>query len=211
MPPETEAVRREYDRLAATYDRRWRSYVDVTLHAVLNGVGFSGHERILDLACGTGELECLLLARWPDLRVVGTDLSLEMLRQAADKSENHRVSWVQAEATCLPFPDSAFDCAACANSFHYFRSPMRALQEVRRVLRPEGNFVLVDWCDDYLSCKLCGVWLRLTDPAFCRTYTVRACRSLLEQAGFEVDVAEHFRVGWVWGMMRFVSRRMAER
>jgi ubiquinone/menaquinone biosynthesis C-methylase UbiE len=207
MASDVEAVRQQYDRLAISYDRRWRSYVDVTLHAVANAVSFRGQERILDIACGTGELERLLLARWPALQIVGMDLSGGMLRQALGKAENRRASWVQAEATCLPFPDRAFDGAICANSFHYFRSPLRALREVHRVLHPHGLFVLVDWCDDYLSCKLCSLWLRLTDPAFYRTYTVRACRSLLEGAGLEVIQSEHFRVRWLWGMMRFVCRR----
>ena len=207
MPSEVEAVRRQYDRLANSYDRRWRAYVEVTLHAVVEGVGFAGHERVLDIACGTGELERLLLARWPALQIVGTDISLGMLRQASVKQANRRASWVQAEAAHLPFPDQLFDCALCANSFHYFRSPRKALREARRVLRPHGLFVLVDWCDDYLSCKLCALWLRLTDPAFCRAYTVRACRSLLEQSGFDVLHGDHFRVRPIWGMMRFVCRR----
>ena len=207
MPSEIEAVRREYDRLAAVYDRRWRAYVEVTLHAVVAGVGFTGHERILDIACGTGELERLLLAHGPGLQIVGTDISLGMLRQASVKQANRRASWVQAEAAHLPFPDQLFDCALCANSFHYFRSPRQALREARRVLRPHGLFVLVDWCDDYLSCKLCALWLRLTDPAFCRAYTVRACRSLLEVSGFDVLHGDHFRVRPIWGMMRFVCRR----
>jgi SAM-dependent methyltransferase len=156
---------------------------------------------------GTGELERLLLARWPGLPVVGMDLSLEMLRQASAKKENRGASWVQAEASRLPFADAAFDSVICANSFHYFHSPRMALQEAHRVLRPHGLFVLLDWCDDYLSCKLCSLWLRLTDPAFCRTYTVGACRALLEEAGFEVIRSELFRVRWIWGMMRFTCRR----
>jgi ubiquinone/menaquinone biosynthesis C-methylase UbiE len=210
MSNETEAVRREYDRLADSYDRRWRTYVEATLHAVLEAVSFQGQERLLDIACGTGELERQLLARWPSLRIVGTDLSLGMLRQAAAKRECRNALWVHAEASQLPFPDNTFDGAICANSFHYFRSPAQALQEAHRVLRSHGSFVLVDWCDDYLSCKVCGLWLRLTDPAFCRTYTVRGCRSLLEAAGFEVLRSEHFRVRWIWGLMRFVCRRRPE-
>ena len=207
MRPETESVREEYDRLAETYDRRWRDYVDVTLRAVLESISFTGQERVLDVACGTGELERLLLARWPNLQILGTDISTEMLRQAAGKDENRKAFFIQAEAAHLPFPDQSFDYAICANSFHYFPSPMQALKEVLRVLRPGGSFLLLDWCDDYLSCKLCSIWLQLTDPAYCRTYSVHALQSMLEKSGFDVMRKNHFRVGWIWGMMRFTCRK----
>jgi ubiquinone/menaquinone biosynthesis C-methylase UbiE len=208
MRSDIKAVQHEYDRLAPAYDRRWRTYVDVTLEAVVGGLDLQGHERILDIACGTGELERLLLAQWPTLQIVGTDISLGMLQRALVKTPDAKASWVLADADHLPFADGFFDHAICANSFHYFRSPLAALQEAHRVVRPGGHLILVDWCDDYLSCKVCGMWLRLTDPAFCRTYTMAACRALLEQAGFEVVQAHHFRVRWIWGMMRFVCRRM---
>jgi ubiquinone/menaquinone biosynthesis C-methylase UbiE len=197
----------EYDRLAPVYDRRWQGYVADTLRGVLEVVHCRGDERVLDVACGTGELGRRLLARWPALRLVGVDLSLEMLRQAAGKADTAR--WVQADVGRLPFADWSFDWAVCSSSFHYFPSPLAALREVRRTLAPDGRLVLLDWCDDYLSCKLCSLWLRLTDPAFARVYSVRACRSLLEQAGFQILQVDRFRAGWVWGMMRFVCRPAA--
>jgi ubiquinone/menaquinone biosynthesis C-methylase UbiE len=209
MESDVDAVRREYDSLATVYDRRWRHYVKVTLRAIVERVPFQGQECVLDIACGTGELERLLLSRWPELRIVGADVSLGMLRQAALKHRGKQVVWVQADAAHLPFPDQSFDYAICANSFHYFHSPIQSLHEVQRVLRPQGVFVLDDWCDDYWSCKLCSLWLRWTEPAFYRTYSMRALRSLLEQSGFEVIHADCFRVGIIWGMMHFISRRRA--
>jgi ubiquinone/menaquinone biosynthesis C-methylase UbiE len=46
-----------YDSLAQVYDRRWRSYIDVSLGKVVSAQFLEGNERILDVACGTGELE----------------------------------------------------------------------------------------------------------------------------------------------------------
>ena len=209
MSVHTEMVQQVYDRLSTSYDKRWHDYVGPTLHAILDSVVFQGRERVLDVACGTGELERLFLRRWPELELVGADVSQGMLCQASHKEGNKRVAWVQAEASLLPFADQSFDHVVCANSFHYFPSPIQALNEVHRVLRPGGSFVLLDWCDDYLSCKLCSVWLWLTDPAFCRTYTSNACQAMLAKAGFEVERKDCFRVGRIWGMMRFVCRKLA--
>jgi ubiquinone/menaquinone biosynthesis C-methylase UbiE len=203
----TGVVRQEYDRLAESYDRRWRRYVAITLRAIVSRVPFQGRESLLDLACGTGELELLLLSRWPDLRIVGVDVSEGMLRQACKKDGTKNVAWAQADVARLPFADQSFDYVVCANSFHYFPSPSRVLCEVHRVLRPHGIFVLDDWCDDYLSCKLCSLWLRLTARAFQKTYSTRTCQSLLQQTGFEVIHRACFRAGVIWGMMHFICRR----
>ncbi|MBM4068733.1 MAG: class I SAM-dependent methyltransferase [Planctomycetes bacterium] len=206
MTSEVETIRRAYDRQAPGYDQRWRSYLAGTLDAVLDGLDLRGDERVLDIACGTGELERFLFNRWPDLRVVGVDLSRGMLRQAAAKASMSRADWLVAGSAALPLPDCAFDWAICANSFHYFREPERALGEMRRVLRFNGTLILVDWCDDYLSCKLCSMWLRFSDPAFCRMYGMTALGRLVKQAGFQLERADRFRVGWIWGMMRLVCR-----
>lgn len=197
----------EYDRLAPIYDRRWRRYIDSTLRAVADVTAFAGDERVLDVACGTGELARSLLSRWPGLRITGVDLSAGMLAEARAKDIGRRVDWVRANADSLPLPDAAFDHVTCANSFHYFARPDLALAEMRRVLRPSGRLILVDWCDDYLACKICSVWLRFRDPAFKRTYSLRACEDRLRSAGFRIVDAHRFRVGWIWGLMRLAAER----
>jgi ubiquinone/menaquinone biosynthesis C-methylase UbiE len=203
---EAAPARQQYDRLAGDYDRRWRPYIDATLHAVLEAVPLDGREALLDAPCGTGELEPRLLERWPGLHLTGIDVSGAMLIRARGKDVQRRVRWMQADVAALPFAAESFDVIVCANSFHYFRRPEQSLQEFRRVLRSDGALILVDWCDDFLACKLCSVWLRWTDPAFYRTYSLRSCRALLEQAGLEVAAADRFRVGYVWGLMRLVGR-----
>jgi len=192
----------EYDRLAEVYDQRWRRYIDVTLDALLQWLDPCQGQRILDLACGTGELERAALARWPNLEFVGLDLSRQMLRRARAKLGSEQTLLIQGDTGHLPLETGSFDHVVTANSFHCFQTPHECLAEIHRVLRPGGRLTLVDWCDDYWTCKVCGLWLRLTDPAHFRTYTLRACTSMLEAAGFTVRRAERFRTLAIWGLMR---------
>ena len=134
-----------------------------------------------------------------------------MLRQAIAKRIGDRTCWIQAEASKLPLADASFDWVVCANSFHYFRKPLECLREFHRCLIPNGKLVLVDWCDDYLMCKLCSIWLKLTDPAFFHIYKLGDCRDLIQEAGLDVIHSERFKVGWLWGMMMSVCGKTASR
>jgi SAM-dependent methyltransferase len=195
-------AREEYDQLAPVYDRRWSYYTEATLRATLDGLELTDKARVLDLAAGTGEMARKLLSRWPGLEIVGADLSSAMLAQGFDKLAGETWAAVQADAARLPFEPRSFDAVLCTNAFHMFPAPGATLAEIRRVLKPGGTLTLTDWCDDYLTCKACSLWLRLTDSAVQRTYTLRACRRILEAAGFVVVDARKFRINWLWGLMR---------
>lgn len=196
-------AQRTYDQLAPVYDRRWDAYTGSTLRATLDGLGLRDDGRVLDLAAGTGELARRLLARQPDLSLVGLDVSRVMLRQRLGKRP---FVAVQGDAARLPLAGGSFDAVICANAFHLFPKPEVVLTEVRRVLRPGGTLTLTDWCDDYLICKLCSAYLRLVDRSFYRTYTLRECRRMLASAGFEVVSARKFKIDWLWGLMRLECR-----
>jgi ubiquinone/menaquinone biosynthesis C-methylase UbiE len=204
---DAERARRLYQRLAAIYDRRWEKYIDVSLSRVLGAAGFLGEEHVQDVPCGTGELAVRLVKRWPHLDIVGVDLSTEMLDRAKSKPLEGRVEWVEADARSMPFDDRSFDAAICANGFHYFPEPDAYLNEFRRVIRPGGKLFLLDWCDDYLLCKLCSRCLYWTNAALRKVYTLRECEQRLDRAGFTVIAREQFRIDWLWGMMHFVSER----
>ena len=195
-----------YDHLAPVYDRRWADYTEATLRATLGGLDLRPGSRVLDLAAGTGELARRLLRGRDDLTVVGIDLSRAMLVRGLAKPGLSPWGPVQGDATRLPFEQGAFDAVVCANAFHHFPRPAAALAEVRRVLRPGGALTLTDWCDDYLTCKLCSIYLHLTDPSFRRAYTLRGCRRMLEDAGFRVVAHRKFKIDWLWGLMRLEAR-----
>jgi ubiquinone/menaquinone biosynthesis C-methylase UbiE len=204
-PRDTNAGLKEYGKLAATYDRRWSFYVQETLRGTLNRLAFEPGESLLDVGCGTGVLLEALSISVPDAKLSGADPSPEML-EIARKRLDEAVLLEQSPAESLPFSDASFDVVVSMSAFHYFRSPLGALEEMARVLRPKGRLVITDWCDDYIACRICDLWLRLFNRAHFRTYGEKQCRQLLEQAGFTAVHVDRYKINWLWGLMTAVAQ-----
>ena len=159
--------------------------------------------RVLDVGCGTGELLMRLRAKYPDAILAGLDPVPEMLEVASNKlsgREDLRVGY----ADSLPWASGSYDIVVSCNMFHYISHPVEALNEMARVIRPGGALVLTDWCDDYLACRLCNLYLRFTNRAFYKTYRESECKALLRQAGFSAIHFERYKINWLWGLMTAV-------
>ncbi len=196
------AVRQQYNQLASVYDRRWQHYITKTLLFLKQWAMIPAEARVLDLACGTGEFERLLLQENPDQFITGVDISEQMLVIAHQKLKSYpNVSLQIATASDLPFADSSFDTVVSANSFHYFDDPELALKEMKRVVRPGGRVVILDWCKDYFVCRVCDVLLQRFDPAHQQCYTQAEFHHLLNATGFRIQQATKVRFGLIWGLM----------
>lgn len=102
---------------------------------------------LLDLACGTGRTGGFLKQRWPGSRLAAVDLSQPYLGAAqAHLAGVGRAHPVRADGEALPFADGSFDAAVCVFAFHELPSAVRSrfADEIARVLKPGGRFVLVD-------------------------------------------------------------------
>lgn len=199
----TEAkVRQQYDQMAATYDWRWSRYVSNTLSFLKNWAQIPPTARVLDVACGTGEFAHILVAENPNQAMVGVDISEKMLAIAQQKCDGYpNVAFQVASASALPFADNSFDVAVSANAFHYFDQPEFALVEMKRVLKPDGKVVIIDWCRDYVVCQICDSLLKLFDPAHKKCYSQAEFHQLLQNAGFKIQRTTKVRFGIVWGLM----------
>lgn len=193
-----DAVREEYDQLSACYEDRWRTYVDVTARETLRRAQLTRGAALLDVGCGSGVL--LRGAAADGAKVAGIDLSLAMLAEAR-RNLGKRAWLVVADAERIPFRGATFDIAVSSSSLHFWPSPQRGLIEVRRVLRPNGRLVLTDWCDDFLACHFCDLFLRWRGRAQQRIYTAKQCDDLLREAGFIVTRIDKYKVSWLWGVM----------
>jgi ubiquinone/menaquinone biosynthesis C-methylase UbiE len=199
--PEWQA-RQQYDHWAAVYDRWWQSYVRDTLTFLLTWTNPAPQHTILDIACGTGVFEHLVVADSPQQRMFGIDISRRMLDVARHKCDAYpMVAFQQARSTALPFAFQRFDIVVSANSFHYFDDPVTTLREMRRVLKPGGKLVILDWCKDFLLCRLCDRILHAVDPAHKHCYSQTECHALIAENGFRLQAAHRIRFGFVWGLM----------
>jgi len=102
--------------------------------------------RILEIAAGTGVVT-RALASLPSAptTIVATDLNQAMLDRAAMVGTGRPVTWRQADAMALPFPDGEFDAVVCQFGAMFFPDRATAFAEARRVLRPGGHFVFNVW------------------------------------------------------------------
>lgn len=199
---QNSAVPDQYDTWARGYDLFWRRYMNKTLPVAQRAAAVEPGDRVLDLACGTGELLARIARTGAGADLAGVDLSTGMVEQARRKLVDiSDVQIEQADAHDLPFGDDAFDVVVCANTFHYFTHPETVLAEARRVLRPDGRVILLDWCRDYWTCRLMDAVLSRVDPAYETCYTLPALTDLLGKADFETTEAFRYRFDLVWGMM----------
>lgn len=105
--------------------------------------------RVLDLASGTGE-PAISLAHMvgPDGHVTASDLSAELLAIAAERAEGRELknfTTQRADAHTLPFPDDSFDLGTSRFGVMFFRDPVVALRELRRVLHPGARACFLAW------------------------------------------------------------------
>lgn len=146
-----------YDRMAAGYERWWAPVLAPSVVAVLDRlepVIEAGATELLDVGVGTGNLSRPALARWPGVRVTGIDASREMVATTeallADAGDDRdaRFSGRVAFAAELPFDDATFDAAMSSFVLQLVPSRAKALREIRRVVRPGGQFAYVTWLVD---------------------------------------------------------------
>jgi demethylmenaquinone methyltransferase/2-methoxy-6-polyprenyl-1,4-benzoquinol methylase len=147
LPPPAEkrrAVRAMFDRIAPRYDRmnrlltgrldqRWRA-------ATLDAIGVGAGDRVIDLACGTGDLAELAHAR--GARVVGVDFAANMLFGAQRRGIPAQL--VQADGAALPLPDAWASALVCGFALRNFVSLPAIFREAARVLEAGGRVAFLE-------------------------------------------------------------------
>lgn len=201
MPTSVDSTRqaaRRWDRQARCYDR-----LTAPMERLL---GFdrarawlfarAGKGRVLEVGAGTGKN----LPRYSEgVVVVATDLSPGMLARAVAKAAGGRraVSFVVADAEDLAFRDGAFDRVVGTFVFCSVPDPVRGLREVRRVLREDGELLLLE---HMRPGGFLGRLFDCLDPVLSRLMGPHVNRRTLDnlrRAGFEVVETRDVFSDWI--------------
>jgi len=105
-------------------------------------------DQVLDIGCGGGKCISLFAQSTPGVTVFGIDTSSEMIAMAEKINrkfiEQGRVKLYEGSVSVLPFEDSCFDLVVACESIHFWPDLEKDLDEVARVLKPGGHFLVLN-------------------------------------------------------------------
>lgn len=162
---------------------------------LLRRMGLKDGLDVLDLACGPGVITRLIAESHPSSRVTAMDLNEALLEQAKTEAAAvglNTIHFVRGDVYQPPLPAASFDFIYARLLFQHLDQPIRALDQVRRLLKPGGRLCIMDIDDDWLTL--------VPEPKGFRAFTQAAGRAqaalggnrrigrelgrLMEQSGF---------------------------
>lgn len=115
---------------------------------VFDGVSFDGVGSLLEVGVGVGAETRLIRARWPQMRVVGVDISEEQLAHArrvlSQDVQSNTVELVRAAAADLPLPSGSTDAGFICWLLEHVPDPLSVVRECARVVRPGGTIYITE-------------------------------------------------------------------
>lgn len=190
------------NKVKAQYGSVGDAYVKSVSHAsgedlprMLELAAPTGNERMLDIATGGGHVVHILAPHVAE--VVASDLTPEILFHAANAFTDwglHNVVTAEGDAEALPFADASFDLVTCRIAPHHFPNPAAFVAEVARVLKPGGQFLLVDSTvpagDDG---AFFNEFEEIRDHSHVRSLTIEEWAGLCTECGLDVTDIESYR------------------
>jgi len=211
-----EDVRQDWTKAAGAW-RKWHPQLAEMGRAVTDTIiqvaQVTPGTTVLDLASGTGE-PALSISEVVGLNghVTATDLVPQMLEVAEENALQRgitNITFQQADAESLPFPDRTFDVVTCRFGVMFFPNIGQALREIHRVVRPGGRVAFIAWGprdqNPFFSRTMGVIMKYMEEPPpdpdapnpfkFAQPGTLSA---VLEAAGFQQVVEESRSIPWPW-------------
>jgi ubiquinone/menaquinone biosynthesis C-methylase UbiE len=159
--------------------------------------------RVLELAAGTGQVTRLLTQSLPDAEIIASDISDDMMAVGQSMVQSTAVHWQNIDMMDIPFEDNSFDLIICQFGLMFAPDKSKALREIYRVLKTDGQFLFNTW-GDIAENRMWQINFLLFDQVFRKQPMPKEfgpfglddfaqLKSLVTGAGFTISIAEELR------------------
>jgi ubiquinone/menaquinone biosynthesis C-methylase UbiE len=184
--------RKKWDKRARNFDQKFFDYFRVFQKRVIDHMNPGPGVWFLDIGCGTGWAVQYAYEKCRQRgNFFGIDLSPQMILRACTLDKTKALHFSAGDAHRLEFDKNTFDFILCTNSFHHYLNPLKAVEEVCRVLKPHGMFYLLDPGCDGLFMRLVNARLKHTEKEHISFYTKKQIGELFSRAGLLVKESRY--------------------
>ena len=161
------------------YIKKHKKLIEKMGHDYAKKLAFEGFKRgkVLDAGSGFGGMDIVLAKRIPGCEITGIDLSDPFLDYSNSRVLNsnlgNRVKFIKADVHNIPFEDNTFDVAFSVSMVHLVKEPIIMLNEIERVLKPNGYLFIKD---------LRRSWLGILEREIKSAFSLNEAKKLIAQS-----------------------------
>ncbi len=178
---------KKWNKRSETFDKKRFIYFRIFQKHIISLLNLKGNDYLLDVGCGTGwavRYAANILKEGGE--AYGIDLSPKMIERAKINSEAYTNAFFQVgNSEELRFGDNFFNYIICTNSFHHYYDPVKVLNEMRRVLKPQGRIYILDPTGDGFLMKWINQLTLKKEPEHIGFYTNKKFRNFMTQANLK--------------------------
>ncbi len=192
----------KWDQWADTLDGDGRKYVFLreAQTRVISLLDLYPNVHFLDVGCGTGWAVGQVAKLASDQgSFYGVDLSPRMIERAKSNFRGRpNLHFLQASADSIPLESDFLDMLICTNSFHHYPNPLKALQEMARLLKAGGKLYILDPTADLWIIRIMDRFVRWVEPEHVKVYSSKEFQRLFAAAGLKPAWVE--AINWHQGI-----------
>lgn len=199
-------LKETFDAVAPGYDSQPLRFFPASGAQMAALLAPRGHERVLDVACGTGNAALAVAPLLPQGQVTAVDFSAGMLaqgRQRAAAAGIANIEFREGDMRALDFAGDPFDAALCAFGIFFAADMVDQLSRIAATVRPGGVVMTSTFALDYfqplrdlLMARVAAYGVSLPPQAWRQVASEEGCRELFAQAGFSQVQVERRNLGY---------------
>lgn len=175
--------KKTFDMQAQNYDKTfYGKHARSNYKHILNEINQVKKGNILDVGCGTGEI--LNILSKSNYNLYGIDISENMLKKAKTKLKNSAKLTV-GDSEHLPYEDNKFDIIICNDSFHHYPNPLKALNEMKRVLKKGGKIIIGDCYQPIIFRQIMNMFIKFSKEGDVKIYSRKEFTKMLKKFNFK--------------------------